>query len=391
MSRAFPASIAFLALCALPAPAGAATLFPPLIADPREDQARVQFVSSTQDYRYGTDVTDSTSVAGIEAGRRGTLMEADLGRTFRAPEMERMFGIRGPWEKYQLAIPGGVFSSFQRLESQLVNVVDYQYGLALDARWRGGDDAAEGPRGTTVTTRTLLYHRSSHVGDEYVTLGRFGRNQQGIDTSAIFRHPPIKRVEVSYEAVRTIASVEWSPWADAPARARVYGGGEFKVPISRREPHRMRAPAAQVGFEFHSDGRRTDRPPPGWLEPVNRWLGDDALTAGWFLAFDLKAQRPFEFASCDNPDGDGEQWTTRLYSTCPYGEEGAYAGSWHGMLGMRLARAVVGGASGARRGPELFLSLDWYRGYSPFGPFQDQRFRYHPRWYVVPSLTLQLW
>ena len=37
--------------------------------------------------------------------------------------------------------------------------------------------------------------------------------------------------------------------------------------------------------------------------------------------------------------------------------------------------------------PEWRLALEWYRGYSPNGQFLDQRLRYRPRAYVLPSLS----
>jgi hypothetical protein len=373
-----------LALAAAPVPAVAVggILFHPLIADPREDQIRVQIASFTQDYRYGTDVTDSTTVAGVDAGRRGTEFEVGVGHTFRGPELERMLGWRGPWERWQFGIPAGIFTTFQRVDAQLINAVDYQFGLSIDTRWHG--DPAREDAGALVESRLVLYHRSSHLADEYVTLSRFGRNQEGIDGSVLSAFPPIKRVEVSYEALRGIVSVEWNAFPVSPSTVRFYGGGEIKVPISRREPHRMRSPSGQVGVEFHSAGRR-EPSAASWLESVGRLFGAERLGASWFAAADLRVSRAFEFSGCDNPFGDDEVLTPRLFSTCPYGSEREYAGSWHGMFGARFAPAVPASASA------VMLSLDWYRGYSPYGPFQDQRFQYHPRWFFVPTLTLQLW
>ena len=380
--RPIPIVAVVLVTGLLPVVAAGGTLFHPLVADPREDQIRVQIVSYDQDYRYGTDVTDSTSVAGVDAGQRGTEFEIGVGHTFRGPELERMLGWRGPWQRWQFGVPAGIFTTFQRLEAQLINAVDYQFGLSIDTRWRG-DPAAEAV-GTLIESRLLLYHRSSHLADEYVTLSRFGRNQEGIDGTVLSAYPPIKRVEVSYEALRAIGSVEWAAFAPSRATVRFYGGGEIKVPITRLEPQRMKSPSGQVGFELNSAGRRAPAPSE-WLESVGRLFGAERLGVSWFVAADLRVSRPFEFAGCDNPFGDDEVWTPRLFSTCPYGSEREYAGSWHGMLGARFAPAVSASAAG------VLLSLDWYRGYSPYGPFQDQRFEYHPRWFFVPSLTLQLW
>ena len=377
---AIPTSALVLLATLLPAAASGGTLFTPLVADPREDQIRVQVVSFSQHYRYGMDVTDSTSRPGIDE-QRGTEFEIGVGRTFRGPELERMLGWRGPWQRWQFGVPAGIFTSFQRVEAQLINVVDYQFGLAIDTRWRG-DPAAEQP-GTVIESRLVIYHRSSHLGDEYVTLSNFGRNQEGIDGTVLSAYPPIKRVEISYEALRGVASVEWAPFDPSPATLRFYGGGEIKTPISRLEPQRMRAPQGQLGLELHSSGRRPPAPLE-WLQGVGRVFGAAELGASWFAAADLRVARPFQFAGCDNPFGDDEVWTPRLYSTCQYGSESEYAGSWHGMVGARFVPLPV--ASSA-----ILLSLDWYRGYSPYGPFQDQRYQYHPRWFFVPSVTLRVW
>ena len=41
-----------------------------------------------------------------------------------------------------------------------------------------------------------------------------------------------------------------------------------------------------------------------------------------------------------------------------------------------------------RATPELVVALDWYDGYTPDGQLQDQRLRYRPRAYFVPSVTM---
>jgi hypothetical protein len=155
----------------------------------------------------------------------------------------------------------------------------------------------------------------------------------------------------------------------------------------------MSSPAFQAGLELRSAGNAAEIPPARWLTPLNRMLGSRPVTAAWFAALDLRWSRPFDFASADNPEGGGEVWTPNLYTPAHHGGEGAYAGSWHGMAGLSFFHLHRRGASrgGRRTAPEVLLTLDWYRGYSPFGPFQDMRYRSRPRWYVLPSLTLQLW
>src|SRR5204863_4601614 len=62
---------------------GEPRLFRPLTADPRESQSRWRMVDYTEDWRYGTDVTDSTSRGGVVQDRTGVAWEVSGGETFR--------------------------------------------------------------------------------------------------------------------------------------------------------------------------------------------------------------------------------------------------------------------------------------------------------------------
>jgi hypothetical protein len=84
-------------------------------------------------------------------------------------------------------------------------------------------------------------------------------------------------------------------------------------------------------------------------------------------------------------------WTPSLWSAGLYGREFEhYAGSWHGMAGLALfnPRSRNAALGGRRVGNETWLTLDWYQGYSYHGPFLDSRRYDHPRWYIVPGLTM---
>ena len=75
----------------------------------------------------------------------------------------------GPWVRYQLGVPAGIFSRFDGT-GILVNT-DYQYGISFDVLWRGAFDAARGItsyRNAVITSRLTIMHHSSHLGDEYI-------------------------------------------------------------------------------------------------------------------------------------------------------------------------------------------------------------------------------
>jgi len=374
---------------------GAIQVFRPLTADPRENQFRMAFSDYREDWRFGTDVTDSLSQGGFEE-RTGTRWDVGIGATLRLDPMRRIFGWHGPWHRYQLGLPAGVFARFDNGTKELIDA-DFQFGGSLDMLWSGDWTDSMGVRsfdGPAVTSRLTVFHRSTHLGDEYLSLGDFGKNQEGHpDEGSLFHHPPVKRVDLTYEAVRLMLSTEWAPGFINAGRStiRLYGGGEFKVAIRPRNPADFSSPIAQAGLELRSAGNQDD-PSDNWLTRLfNAPFGRPFFETEWFLAFDWKLARPYDFASCDNPDGSGEAWTPNLWTDCPYGHEfAAYAGSWHGMVGLSLypgsGRRV--GDGGRRQSPEILLALEWYRGYAPDGQFLDQRLEAHPLAYVLPGITI---
>jgi hypothetical protein len=383
--------------------ARADALFRPVTADPRECLAHWRMVSYTEDWRYGTDITDSTSQGGVERNRRGIEWEVAAAHTFRWKPLRRQLGFSPPWTAYQLAVPAGVFAKFDN-SGQLLNA-DYQFGLSLDVQWNGviatpapeeapvAEHAFDHP---VITSRLMAFHRSSHLGDEYLALSRIGRNQIGNPSAgALFDHPPVKRMDLTYEALEGVVSVEWSPaWNARRDVMRTYAGFEARplLPVAWRigalRPAGFTSPAVRLGAEFRTGGNVAD-PHDGWVTRlVNHVARGRLVESGWFGAVDVRLAKPFNFASGDNPDGESEVWTPRLWTSAPYGREFRhYAGSWHAMLGAavwprdeRPARTPL-----ARR--EWLVSIDWYRGYSPDGQFLDQRLRWHSRWYAVPSVT----
>jgi hypothetical protein len=374
---------------------GAIQVFRPLTADPRENQFRMAWSHYREAWRYGTDITDSLSRGGFEE-RSGTRWDVAVGATLRFDPMRRVFRRGGPWRRYQIGLPAGVFARFDNGTKQLINA-DYQFGMSIDMLWSGAWHDSIGVTSfatPVVTSRLAVYHRSTHLGDEYLANGAFGDNQAGHpDADELFHRPPVKRVDLTYEAIRGIVSAEWAPGFVNGGRStvRVYGGGELKWAIRPRHPTNFSSPIAQAGLEIRSAGNQDD-PADGWLTRViNAPFRRPFFETEWVAAIDWKLARPYDFASCDNPDGTGEAWTSHLWTDCRHGREFAgYAGSWHGMVGLSLSPgAQRRSADGGRRlAPEIVLALEWYRGYSADGQFLDQRLRTRPLAYLLPGITV---
>jgi len=370
-------------------------LFRPLSADPRESQFRSVFSHFTENRRYGVDITDSASQGGFEHWD-GTSWDVATGTTLRLNPAKRLLGIPIPWVRYQVGAPAAIFTYFERGGMELANA-DYQTGISLDALWSGAYDDSMGVERfdrPVVTSRFLIFHRSSHLGDEYLAFSDFASNQVGRpDQGDLFHHPPVKRVDLSFEALRGVLSVEWDAGGlvGGHPTARLYAGGELKMSILGRVPRNFSSPIGELGIELRSAGNEDD-PPETWIgRMVNAPFRRSFFASEWFAAIDLKVAKPYDFASSDNPTGQGEVWTPHLWTDSPYGHEFAHdAGSWHAMAGFILYqgrhRRVSEG--GRRIGPEMIVALEWYRGYSPNGQFLDQPFRTRPLAYVVPGLTI---
>jgi hypothetical protein len=317
---------------------------------------------------------------------------------FRSKPLRRVFGHAPPWAAYQLTFPAGVFPLFDDSGS-LLNA-DYQFGASLEAQWNGTvvPEASEADSPPPfdhpiVTSRLTAFHRSSHLGDEYLATSRFGRNLERTPAApSAFDHPPVKRVDLSFEAVSGAFSVEWSPGRARHSVARAYAGFEARPLMPLRwgigalRPHNLRSPAWTLGGEWLGAGNGPI-PEARLARWVNAVLREPAVDAAWFAAAELRLAKPYNFASADNPNGESEVWTPRLWTDAPYGREFRHdAGSWHAMVGA-VAWPRASRSRSPLAGREWRAALEWYRGYSPDGQFLDQRLRWHPRWYVVPSLS----
>ena len=389
---------------AVPTPAraeGSPRLFRPLTADPREGQSRWRQAHYTEDWRFGSDITDSTSTGGWDRNRQGKRWDIAGGETLRWRPLRSLLGWRGPWVRYQLGLPVGMYALFDGTASEIN--VDYQFGVSFDALWRGTwrDEAglADWTR-TVITSRTVLFHRSSHLGDEYLTQSWFGRNT-GVAPGQppVMLHPPVKRFDLSFEALRHVVSIECARGVPlAPGSTwRAYGGVEVKIvepawlPVGGLRPVQMRSPVWQLGGEWRSAGARAEGGATAFTNVLNWATRTHDYGGEWIAAVDLALAKPFDFADADNPAGGGEAWTPRLWTAAPYGHEfRRYAGTWHGMIGIALSphHARDLRAGGRFVAPEAVVALEWQHGYATEGQLLDQPLRYRPRGYILPTVTL---
>jgi len=170
-------------------------LFRPLIADPKQP---LFFISV---YRYNSTVA------------RYTVASFGVGETLG---LYRFQGLR-EGDGLQLNLEGAIFSQFN-LSTHSYNLINADYLIGLPATYRYGVNSL----------RFNLYHQSSHLGDELL----------------LSANPPT-RVNLSYEAVQLVYSLELGDW-------RGYGGGEFLI---QKEPSNLKRGGAQWGIEYRGTKR----------------------------------------------------------------------------------------------------------------------------------------
>ena len=173
---------------------GVGRLFEPLVADPRWPH----FFASYNYYETSGD--DSLeNIASVGFGETISLVRKTFANNLR---------VEG-------GIQAGVFAIFD-VEAESKDLVNADYFVGPYAAFRYGD----------FSLLTRVYHQSSHLGDEY-----------------ILRDVNIDRVNLSYEAVDLIASLE------LPYGFRVYGGGGY---LFDQDPSDLKPWMTQYGVEFRS-------------------------------------------------------------------------------------------------------------------------------------------
>lgn len=145
-----------------------ARLFAPLVADPRCPHFGLSALSFTR--------------SGFP--ELGWVAAASLGESFEVVGWEsEALG------RFSLGLQPAVFALFD-LEAESLDLVNADYRLGLPIDWRAG----------IVSAELRVQHQSSHLGDEF-----------------LLDHPEIERVNLSYESVELLASVDVAP-------GRLYGG-----------------------------------------------------------------------------------------------------------------------------------------------------------------------
>ncbi|HEV2751355.1 MAG TPA: DUF1207 domain-containing protein [Gemmatimonadales bacterium] len=158
---------------------------------------------------------------------------------------------------WQVAIAAGVFSEFN-MRSSTTDLLNTDYLVGLPLAYRHGTWAA----------RFSVFHQSSHLGDEYIA------------------HTHAQRVDLTFEAAELLVATEIAPW-------RVYGGGEYIFAHSPADlrpgvlhggvEYRAREPVLRVGSI--AAGRLV-----AGLDAKS--AQDDAWQVGWSLLAGLELGDP---------------------------------------------------------------------------------------------------
>ncbi len=203
-------------------------LFRPLIADPKEPRFYLSYLV----FRYRSQQLHGA------AGGYGTIFGL-----YRHP---------GPSDGYswQANFGGGIHAQFD-LHAPSLDLVNTDYTIGFPFSFRKG----------AVSYRVALYHQSSHLGDEYLL------------------HNSVQRIELSYEALELIRSIEGKRW-------RVYYGGDY---IVHQGPTDLKPIALQAGVEYYGThpGLGGGRLVGGW-----DWKSDE--THNWSLNSSLKIGLQFD-------------------------------------------------------------------------------------------------
>src|SRR5262249_12369727 len=155
-------------------------------------------------------------------------------------------------------------------------------------------------------------HRSTHVGDEYLAEGAFGRNQVGLPGSGeIFGRPPVRRYNLSFESFRSVLSAEGAPRhfltriLQDQASIRTYVGIEKKFGrFVTHQPANFRSAIYQAGLELRTQGNAHTLH-DGWFTKFENFIFPTAHASDseWLGAIDFKLARPYQFAFADAPAG----------------------------------------------------------------------------------------
>jgi hypothetical protein len=186
--------------------------------------------------------------------------------------------------RFEAGVQTGVFSIFnlEAASHDLVNA-DYFFSIPISARWGW------------FSSMLRVYHQSSHLGDEFL-----------LDT-------PIKRINLSYEAVDLIPSFDLWSWG------RLYFGPGY---LFDTDPSGLKRWYVQAGTELRSPLAFW-----GWLRPI--------------AALDTK-----------------------------FTQENDYHADWSVRAGFQFENEKI------FKSRKLLLLAEYYKGQSPNGQFFDRRIEF---------------
>jgi hypothetical protein len=207
-------------------------LFKPLIADLKQPR----FFISYHRYRYSDETVNISSIGVGESFGLYRAVDPVLG------------------SGWQVSFSGGLQAQFN-LDTSSKDLLNTDYFVGVPMSYRTG----------ALSWRAILYHQSSHLGDEYLL------------------HANTRRVEFSYEALNVTGSYELHEW-------RAYLGGEV---ILRKEPHDLKTLTAQAGIEYYGSsplwGRGT---PVGGLDLKSAEEHDWAVNASISAGLEFRGDPP---------------------------------------------------------------------------------------------------
>ena len=166
-------------------------LFRPLRADPKEPD----FFAA---YLWMTSAQRTTGVGSVGLGD-------DIGL------------FRSATRRWQVSIAAGVFSQFD-MRTPSKDLLNTDFIVGIPWTWKGGP----------WSLRVRVYHRSSHLGDEYLL------------------HSGATRINFSFEAAEVLASRDVGPF-------RLYGGGDYLFDTS---PGSFRRGLWRAGLEWTGPAAR---------------------------------------------------------------------------------------------------------------------------------------
>jgi hypothetical protein len=168
-------------------------LFCPLLADPKAERSFFSFLQG--EFATLTDATDETDLGSMGLGDRFVILRRGGGT---------------PGDGWQLGVTGAIFAQFD-FGTPSIDLINADYLAGVGPSWRFSGHSG----------RLIVFHQSSHLGDEYIL------------------RSDLQRQNLAFEGVDLVVSQELGP-------IRFYGGGQY---LFRRDPETLEDLVAHGGGE----------------------------------------------------------------------------------------------------------------------------------------------